>query len=460
MSDGPTPDTSTRYNYFTDSATGQSWVICWTPGDARAHLLKGEIYDKWMSLGGQQYGRVDGDTATDHYSQGNVYVQNFTGGPKIGTEFSATIVSTPWAGVHEMHGVVRDIWNGDGPNHQRGGFGFPVTDEIYTGSYYLDGGNILTAPFDGLGSRINWAFNITLNPVTGEMFVVYALDQDPGDGPADSWTAIDPHIVSQQAYWTSIFGNRLLDIYNAWYNGSGGNTGMAAQAGTAGLHSAAFLLDQVHSAGLLPITAYQPSVSFALSAQTDANLLASTFLQASRTAQPPPAESFAANLWNFSPDYLGALLTPSTAPQAGTPAQAPPQAGAQTQASAVPDFTAVAFALTDDSGAAHQLLIQSQAAQPDGSATFTAVWDGQSVTGTLAYDAAGNLDLTFNAADGSSFAGTVSGQIGVTLYGWAPRPTWTASRRRPTAAPPSTWPATRSWPRPPRSATSRTSPSA
>jgi hypothetical protein len=77
----------------------------------------------------------------------------------------------------------------------------------------------------------------------------------------------------------------------------------------------------------------------------------------------------------------------------------------------VPDFTNANFTLTDDNGTAHQLQIQTQATEPDGSTTFTGLWDGQNGTGTLAYDDAGNVHMTFNA-DNYNFDGTISGVAG------------------------------------------------
>ena len=81
------------------------------------------------------------------------------------------------------------------------------------------------------------------------------------------------------------------------------------------------------------------------------------------------------------------------------------------------DLANVSFTVISDDGAvSHQLVIQAQAAQADGSATFSGMWDpangGQAVTGTLAYDDAGNIHLTFVFADGGSFDSTVSGQPG------------------------------------------------
>jgi hypothetical protein len=88
-------------------------------------------------------------------------------------------------------------------------------------------------------------------------------------------------------------------------------------------------------------------------------------------------------------------------------------------ATGMQELTNVSWTVTSDDGSAtHQLVLQAQAGQADGSATFTGVWDpanadgGLAVTGTLAYDAAGNIHLTFSAADGSSFDGTVTGAAG------------------------------------------------
>jgi hypothetical protein len=77
----------------------------------------------------------------------------------------------------------------------------------------------------------------------------------------------------------------------------------------------------------------------------------------------------------------------------------------------VTDFTSVTFAWTDEGGAAHQLQITDQSAQPDGTATFNGVWDGQSVAGTLAYDAAGNVQIVFSADNGICDA-TIAGNPG------------------------------------------------
>jgi hypothetical protein len=109
---------------------------------------------------------------------------------------------------------------------------------------------------------------------------------------------------------------------------------------------------------------------------------------------------------------LAELTAGAVDTQSSPTAQVPESAAAQTVAPVSPaDLTNVGFALTDDSGAAHQLQIQAQAAQPDGTATFTGLWNGEQGTGTLAYDAAGNVHLTF-ASQSYSFDGTITGNAG------------------------------------------------
>jgi hypothetical protein len=109
--------------------------------------------------------------------------------------------------------------------------------------------------------------------------------------------------------------------------------------------------------------------------------------------------------------HLDALITPAdgsdpiavTGDQDATPA---------TPVSAIEDLTAASFTLTAADGVTHQLVIQTQTAQADGSATFTGLWDGDTVAGTLAFDDAGNVHISFTLSDGSSVDGTLSGQPG------------------------------------------------
>ncbi len=84
----------------------------------------------------------------------------------------------------------------------------------------------------------------------------------------------------------------------------------------------------------------------------------------------------------------------------------------------VADLSNVSFTVySDDGTVSHQLVLQSQTAQADGSATFAGVWDqandgGTAVSGDLSTDAAGNITIGFTIDQSSSFEGTVSGQAG------------------------------------------------
>jgi hypothetical protein len=108
----------------------------------------------------------------------------------------------------------------------------------------------------------------------------------------------------------------------------------------------------------------------------------------------------------LSPD--DGLLAENTLGQESAPGLADP---GSIDANPLADFSNTSFVLTDDNGNVHHLDIQSQTAQPDGTAAFTAQWNGQYGIGTLAYDDAGNVHLTFNA-DNCSFDGTIAGVAG------------------------------------------------
>jgi hypothetical protein len=391
------------YNLFQDPR-GRTWVICWFQGDPEAQIMTEDIFNRWTGaggvagLGGLNYGRPDGNTTIYEYFKGDVYAQDFNGGPKIGTEFGATIVDTPWAGVHEIHGVVRDVWLGD---HLRV-FGFPISDEI----------DNVNSPY-GL---IDWAINITLDPETGQEFQIYALDSDVGpDVPPDSWFIVDP--ASLPAVLPD--GSSPYGIYKFWEQ-----LGTTSQADTAApstsgpasymapgtVPSVAFVppSEFVGSAtSALPTSAFAPyDPTTAVASGSDLSAL----LSGDSTAQPTSLSPYAVDPWNFSTDFLTSLV-------AGLPAQAP--ASDASQASPVADFTNVSFTvISDDGTVSHQLVIQSQSAHPDGNGGFFGVWDptnadgGQAVTGTLVSQADGTVHLIFNAADGSSFDSIVSGQAG------------------------------------------------
>jgi hypothetical protein len=390
------------YNLFQDPR-GRTWVICWFQGDPQAQIMTEDIFNRWTGaggvagLGGLNYGRPDGNTTIYEYMKGDVYSQDFNGGPKIGTEFGATIVDTPWAGVHEIHGVVRDVWLGEHLTL----FGFPISDEI----------DNVQSPYG-----IDWAINITLDPETGQEFQIYALDSYVGDDvPPDSWFAVDPSTLP------AILpdGSSPFEIYKFWEQlgttsqadtAAPSTSGPASYMAPGNVPGVAFVPQSefVGSAtSALPTSAFAPyDPTTAVASGSDLSAL----LSGDSTAQPTSLSPYAVDPWNFSTDFLASLV-------AGLPAQAP--ASDASQASPVADFTNVSFTvISDDGTVSHQLVIQSQSAHPDGNGGFFGVWDpanadgGQAVTGILASQADGTIHLIFTAADGSTFDSIVSGQAG------------------------------------------------
>jgi hypothetical protein len=354
-----------RYNGFVDPATGHYWDIAYVDGDANAHLVESSIFDKWLSLGGTNYGRPTANTAWVTVPQttingpgglpltigGTVYTQEFAGGPNIGSEFGATITSTPWSGVHEMHGVVRDVYSGDGVNH----FGFNITDETWGVSPYTYTQDLLRD-----GQAITWQYNITLDPKTGQFYRIYALASTGTEGDnTDSWEYVTP----EQAV----------------------AAGVTFQTSSP-LTSAPSMLGTIASAEIPASIAFPPPDTFTSAAS---GIPAIAFSPSGNT-------SFATDPWDMSPASLASL--------AGMAQPAP-----------VADLTNVSFTvISDDGTVSHQLVIQSQVAQADGSATFNGVWDPAgadlAVTGTLTADPDGSIHLIFSAADGSNFDSVVSGQ--------------------------------------------------
>ena len=82
---------------------------------------------------------------------------------------------------------------------------------------------------------------------------------------------------------------------------------------------------------------------------------------------------------------------------------------------AVMDLTGLTFSLTSlDNGSTHWVVIQGQSDNGDGTATITGTWDGQALTGTVQYDANGNIHIVFQWMGGHSgpvhtFYGTTDG---------------------------------------------------
>ncbi len=124
-----TPDGVGRYNHF------EAGSIYWTPQTGAREVL-GAIRDKWEELGWEQgllgypiTGEVrtpDGAGFYQHFQRGSIYWH-------------------PQTGAHEVHGQIRDYWEGQG--WERGPLGYPVSDEATTadgeGRYSLfQGGQI------------------------------------------------------------------------------------------------------------------------------------------------------------------------------------------------------------------------------------------------------------------------------------------------------------------------------
>jgi uncharacterized delta-60 repeat protein len=84
----------------------------------------------------------------------------------------------------------------------------------------------------------------------------------------------------------------------------------------------------------------------------------------------------------------------------------------------VADLTGVGFSLTSlDNGTSHTVVIQMELYNADGTATIWGTWDDQAITGTVQYDADGNIHIIFSwlGANGGldhTFYGTVSGVAG------------------------------------------------
>jgi uncharacterized delta-60 repeat protein len=85
----------------------------------------------------------------------------------------------------------------------------------------------------------------------------------------------------------------------------------------------------------------------------------------------------------------------------------------------VADLTGVGFSLTSlENGSTHPLAIDTQTDNGDGTATITGRWDGKYLTGTVQYDADGNIHILFSWMGGPggnvphTFYGTISGDVG------------------------------------------------
>jgi hypothetical protein len=83
------------------------------------------------------------------------------------------------------------------------------------------------------------------------------------------------------------------------------------------------------------------------------------------------------------------------------------------QAPTVADLTGVHFSLTAaEDGSTHDLIIQTETLQPDGTAQITGLWDGQPASGTLANNGDGTIAISFGPSANDGIDGTISGTPG------------------------------------------------
>jgi hypothetical protein len=80
-------------------------------------------------------------------------------------------------------------------------------------------------------------------------------------------------------------------------------------------------------------------------------------------------------------------------------------------ATQVADLTGVHFSLNAE-GSTHDLLIQTQTDNGDGTAAISGLWDGQAATGTLVANTDGTLGIGFGPSANKGLDGTISGKPG------------------------------------------------
>jgi hypothetical protein len=133
------------------------------------------------------------------------------------------------------------------------------------------------------------------------------------------------------------------------------------------------------------------------------------------------AHPYSWTAWAFTPDLDQSgfnLITDwnTAAPTSdyGVYVQADLAAHANEQPSAaLPDLTGVHFSLTAaEDGSTHDLVIQNQNPQPDGTAQITGLYDGQAASGALAANGDGTLAIGFGPSDSVGIDGTISGNAG------------------------------------------------
>jgi uncharacterized protein with LGFP repeats len=132
-----TPDNASRFNILSGGG-----AIYWTQNGG-AHLIYGEIYKKWISVGGEQsmgYPTTDEASTADNVTRFN----NFANG--------GAIYWTPSGGAHLIYGEIYKKWIALGG--ESSSLGYPLTDETSAGLHggrYNDfsGGSIYWSPATG-----------------------------------------------------------------------------------------------------------------------------------------------------------------------------------------------------------------------------------------------------------------------------------------------------------------------
>ncbi|MGK5110981.1 MULTISPECIES: hypothetical protein [unclassified Geodermatophilus] len=166
--------------YPVGAGRGQDYAggaIYWSPGTG-AHEVHGWVRDRYLARGGPT--AFLGFPVTDETPVGDGVgvFSHFQGG---------SVYSTPGTGAHEVHGWVRDRWNGSGG--ARGFLGYPVTDETPVGDgvgvfSHFQGGSVYSTPGTGAHEVHGWVRDRWNGSGGARGFLGYPVtDETPvGDG--------------------------------------------------------------------------------------------------------------------------------------------------------------------------------------------------------------------------------------------------------------------------------------
>jgi hypothetical protein len=447
--------------YFDVRDGGSPSGIVWTQPTG-AHAISGKIFRKWADLGGTDYGVP----IAPQFSTGGVLTQDFRW-DGAGSRFSATIVSSPNTGTHDVVGAIRDRWinlgtgafglpttdstidlssgnrlnaivhfrfyDGDGPHDKALGTTalgtFAVWGEIYTAWYSRDFGKEIGIPISdehdfSLGGRAFRVSTFLSNGLTKSIY--WSADRD---GYGLNWVAGLAQIGADSHFYLDNGDGQGPEVMD--FTPRGGPTGFEKTA----ISEPLIPISKTTGTTSAPLTVsptYESMPGGVFGPNSDVLALLSGLQSRAYTPVATDAVLMSPNLWNVTPvtDYtaftgLNALpadfdFTAINGMPIDRPAPVDDSTGDGvtssdadgSQTTPVADFTNTSFALTDDNGTAHQLQIQAQSPQADGSATFTGACDGQSGNGSIFYDAAGNLHLWFVGDDSSTVDSIISGDAG------------------------------------------------